>query len=830
MILYAVANGCAHKVRVPDVGFEEKVPLKLAYLWPLHYDVVLPVSVSLEEESKFKDIEALFEMTPVAEVPTRWLDDLPDTVLSIERYFLMLLLLGVKVKEIRSRSKAQDSLPFRTILGTNKVAYAVATITQCTEYHSLEEFIADESAHCIGARTPDALSRAKAYARMFAWEVHDVILLAQPFAYRRPPGNIGFCYWKDRFSEDGADDDPTDCDGERSQTDLCHSLVKIARELHASSAALWEAAISKGATASKAKEWQAVADVSEKLRNLAAEAVAREIALEKRGRCIVEEYDLGVLKGFNDTVGFKNLMPPSFPCDPMWKERSLIEVFIACGVGVPNVFKILALERPATIDAESVMAWLYNAVEGADLVAEPSSARDADIRNVTRFLADIGAAERTQDGGGNLVAFKSAVAKYTKAEKYREVLNSLIVSLHEPDEALVAAEALINWHERVSTILCRCMLGVHIRDARKISRRMCFVRCPEVSGVSGWEDVSMGRLNEVCTESCVRMRQFPHEWPCSKIAQVGVVDSPFHLSMWLQQTYQMKLPDGQLLSPVWLMHNYQNGILREALRNYRMQHDESPALQHLVDIVFYKTGLGKAFLEMQRTQQELASIDKEANRFKGRQRKRKPTQSMSEEHAMREEVLQLAIPQRAVSELSREPTHAEPAVPPLQQSAGHERASFAADVGGPCRSGARWSSKQLQTWVMQLPQHTRVTCPKNGRWHVCPTCGRMDKHLASMEGSACPGFIPDPSIAAKFRKCITWCRKYGFSAESSAQRTNPSMIWLLEHQMDVIPTEVRFLSQAPPSVATAEGDAQVSPGMVATSVLSDRASTHLFSQ
>ena len=146
--------------------------------------------------------------------------------------------------------------------------------------------------------------------------------------------------------------------------------------------------------------------------------------------------------------------------------------------------------------------------------------------------------------------------------------------------------------------------------------------------------------------------------------------------------------------------------------------------------------------------------------------------------------------------------------------------------GEPHMSGARWSSNQLQAWMMQLPQHTNDMCSKTGRLYVCQTCGRMEKTLTLMEERVCPGFIPDTSIKTKLRKCITWCRKNGSMEEGSMEVRKPpgnsSMLWLVQHQMDVIPMEARLPPQVPPSVATAESGAEVSPGMVATSALSDR--------
>lgn len=206
------------------------------------------------------------------------------------------------------------------------------------------------------------------------------------------------------------------------------------------------------------------------------------------------------------------------------------------------------------------------------------------------------------------------------------------------------------------------------------------------------------------------------------------------------------------------------------------------------------------------------SVEKEAA-TKGKKRERTPSQSMPEEHAKREKAGQFVAPHMFPSEVSRVPAHADPVVP-LPPRVGHEHAE-AAGVGGPHSSGARWSSHQLQAWAVQLPHHTKDTCPKAGKWYVCATCGRRDKRLVSMEKSACPGFTPDPLISTKLRKCITWCRKCGSSPGSSALRADSSMAWLLEHQVEVIPVEVRFPPQVPPSVATAEGDAQASFGMLA---------------
>jgi hypothetical protein len=193
-----------------------------------------------------------------------------------------------------------------------------------------------------------------------------------------------------------------------------------------------------------------------------------------------------------------------------------------------------------------------------------------------------------------------------------------------------------------------------------------------------------------------------------------------------------------------------------------------------------------------------------------------------EEHAKRkrEEAAQLATP-RKFAKRGEAAQLATPQKPASKVSRVH--ATLAAAVGRPHRSGARWSSNQLQAWMMQLPQHTRAICPKAGRWYVCPTCGRRDKKLVSMEESACLGFIPDILIKTKLRRCITWCRKNESMEEGSmAVRKNSSMLWLEKHQMDVIPMEARLPSQVPPSVATAEGCAEMSPGMVATSALSDR--------
>ena len=166
-----------------------------------------------------------------------------------------------------------------------------------------------------------------------------------------------------------------------------------------------------------------------------------------------------------------------------------------------------------------------------------------------------------------------------------------------------------------------------------------------------------------------------------------------------------------------------------------------------------------------------------------------------EEHAKRkrEEAAQLATP-RKLAKRGEAAQLATPQKPASKVSSVH--ATLAAAVGRPHRSGARWSSNQLQAWMMQLPQHTRDMCSKTGRLYVCQICGRLEKTLTLMEEVVCPGFIPDTSIKTKLRKCITWCRKNGSMEEGSMEvrkpRGNPSMRWLVEHQMEVIPMEGRL--------------------------------------
>lgn len=193
-------------------------------------------------------------------------------------------------------------------------------------------------------------------------------------------------------------------------------------------------------------------------------------------------------------------------------------------------------------------------MENAVPATARTAANNAQVRNATSFLVRMGAAERTKDGDGGLVVLQSRLTQYRKADQYRNVLGNLRNSSHEPQNALVVAGALISWHEHVSTALRKYMLGIQTGDAWQSSRRMCFVRCPEISAVSGWELVTMGKLSEVCPGSWPKMRKFTEDVPCSRIVKADVVESPFHLSMWLHQAPGVKLPAGELISREWLMY------------------------------------------------------------------------------------------------------------------------------------------------------------------------------------------------------------------------------------------------------------------------------------
>jgi hypothetical protein len=263
------------------------------------------------------------------------------------------------------------------------------------------------------------------------------------------------------------------------------AIRAAAGEIRAASKALWEVLACKKAPASK---WRALAAAGWRVWEAAsAEATA---AIGREGtQDFLEKYNLGLLKCFNDAVGFAKLLPPSLPMNPAWGKRSLIEVFVACGVGAPCVLEKLALEWPVDGEVESVMVWLYNAVAGA---TPSDSPEDGDqVLEVISFLVRIGAAERTHAGLGGLSVCQRLLHNYKKTEKYHQVLRGVVSALREPDGALDTAGALVDWHEHVSTVLCRCMHSIDVGRAKEISRRMCFVKFPDLSKVTGWENVLM---------------------------------------------------------------------------------------------------------------------------------------------------------------------------------------------------------------------------------------------------------------------------------------------------------------------------------------------------
>ena len=131
------------------------------------------------------------------------------------------------------------------------MAYAAATITHSAEYPSTEAFLADNAAHCIDASTSSALQRALRYERRFGWHMHGVALLANPISYERPPGNVGFCYWKRHLSQagnlgaktnhslaniEGSDPLPAISEAARPLHEL---LLEDAHKVRDSSSALW---------------------------------------------------------------------------------------------------------------------------------------------------------------------------------------------------------------------------------------------------------------------------------------------------------------------------------------------------------------------------------------------------------------------------------------------------------------------------------------------------------------------------------------------------------------------------------------------------------------
>lgn len=331
-------------------------------------------------------------------------------------------------------------------------------------------------------------------------------------------------------------------------------------------------------------------------------------------------------------------------------------------------------------------------------------------------------------------------------------------ALEEPDKEILTAGALLEWYDRVSKSLVKCGSAKTTAEAREISRRMCFIKCPDLYKLSGWEDIPVSNLLDISPDRTENFMTFARSMMCSQLLDEGFVDTPFFFTMWGSQVHKLSFPDGEMLPQGWAERHA--GPLVENLKNHKLQHEEPPTLKKLIATTWYSTDYGKSYLKYQEA--EKVNRDKQRTKLRGSPMKRKiqtdsPDVVSQDQHAADEEneVLAEAV---GVSNTSGPKTpkrkRKEQPHSPLTVKKRKPDADFA---------GSTWSIRRAKQWVTLL--HTHEENYSRGKSNTtCSVCGKNAKDAEKFKGSLCLGFFQkEMTVKNSERQLLGYARALAMS-------------------------------------------------------------------